>query len=81
MSRVIMKNGDVVNLEYYDWSVYRSPIQLQILARELRQKGEDCQNTYPGQKIIFCFSSEGGAIPDLVRSELTSLGIELQTWP
>lgn len=81
MSRVVMKNGDIVNLESYDWSAYQSPVQVQTVARELREKAEDCKSEYPGQKIIFCFNSDFGAVPDPVRDALTPLGIELQTWP
>lgn len=81
MSRIVMKNGDIVNLESYDWGQYRSPVQVQAIARELREKAEDCQNAYPGQKVIFCFNSNFGAVPAIVRNELTSLGIELQSWP
>ena len=81
MSRVVMKNGDIVNLESYDWSAYRSPVHVQAVARELREKAETCKNDYPGQKVIFCFNSDFGTIPDLVRNELTSLGVELQSWP
>jgi hypothetical protein len=81
MSRAVMKNGDIVNLESYDWSAYRSPIQLTAVARELREKAESCKNDYPGQKIIFCFNSAFGAVPDPVRAELTTLNVELQSWP
>lgn len=81
MSRVIMKNGDVVNLESYDWQAYRSPVQLQAIARELRDKAESCKSDYPGQKVIFCFNTDFGTVPASVENELTSLGVEVQTWP
>ncbi len=81
MSRAVMKNGDIVNLESYDWSSYRTPVQLTAVARELREKAENCKNDYPKQKIIFCFNSEFGPVPDPVRAELTALNVELQTWP
>jgi len=81
MSRVIMKNGDVVNLESYDWKAYRSPVQLQAIARELRDKAEICKSDYPGQKVIFCFNTDFGAVPQTVENELASLGVEIQTWP
>jgi hypothetical protein len=81
MSRVVMKNGDIVNLESYDWSAYRSPVQMQAIARELREKAESCKNDYPGQKVIFCFDADFGAVPKPVENELTSMGVELQNWP
>lgn len=81
MSRVVMKNGDIVNLETYDWRAYRSPVQLAVIARELRDKAEQCKNDYPGQKVSFCFNSEFGAVPDAVKKELEQLGVEVQTWP
>lgn len=81
MSRVIMKNGDVVNLETYDWETYKGPIQLAIVARELAAKASSCLNDYPGHKVSFCFNSEFGAIPEQVRRELETLGVEVQTWP
>lgn len=81
MSRAVMKNGDIVNLESYDWSAYRSPVQLQIVAREIRQKAESCMNDYPGHKIIFCFNSEFGTVPTQVQNDLTALNVEVQIWP
>ncbi|HEY1351810.1 MAG TPA: hypothetical protein VGF67_19495 [Ktedonobacteraceae bacterium] len=81
MSRVIMKNGDVVDLESYDWKAYRSPVQLQAITRELRDKAESCKSEYPGQKVIFCFNANFGAVPPSVEHELLSLGIEIETWP
>ena len=69
MSRMVMKNGDVVNLETYDWRAYRSSVQLAVIARELRTKAEQCKNDYPGQKVSFCFNSEFGVVPDEVKKE------------
>lgn len=81
MSRVVMKNGDIVNLESYDWSAYQSPTLRQAVIHELRAKAESCKNDYPGQKVIFCFNSDFGAVPDQVRNALTALDIELENWP
>ena len=81
MSRMVMKNGDIVNLESYDWNSYRSPVQIQAVARELRQKAESCKNDYPGQKVIFCFNAEFGAVPKPVQDELAALNVEIQSWP
>lgn len=81
MSRILMKNGDIINLESYDWTAYKSSTHVQAVARDLRDKAESCQNDYPGHKIIFCFNSDFGAVPDPVQNALTSLGVELQTWP
>lgn len=81
MSRVVMKNGDIVNLESYDWHTYRRSVELAVISRELRTKAEQCQNDYPGQKVIFCFSSEFGTIPVEVKQALESLGVEVQSWP
>jgi glycyl-tRNA synthetase beta subunit len=81
MSRIVMKNGDIVNLESYDWRAYQSPVQLAVITRELREKAEQCKNDYPGHKVSFCFDSEFGAIPDAVKKALEQLGIDVQTWP
>ena len=81
MSRIVMKNGDIVNLESYDWRAYQSPVQLATITRELRNKAEQCKNDYPGQKVSFCFNSEFGTVPDPVKQALESLGVEIQSWP
>lgn len=81
MSRIVMKNGDIVNLESYDWRAYQSSAQRAVITRELRDKAEQCKNDYPGQKISFCFNSEFGAVPDEVKKALESLGIDIQSWP
>ncbi|GCE05492.1 hypothetical protein [Dictyobacter aurantiacus] len=81
MSRMVMKNGDIVNLETYDWSTYRGPVQLAAVVREIREKASRCQSDYPGHKVIFCFNSEDGAVPNEVQTGLQDLGVEVQTWP
>lgn len=81
MSRIVMTNGDIVNLETYDWHAYQSAVQLSVITRELRYKAEQCKNDYPGQKVSFCFNSAFGAIPDAVKNALESLGVEVQSWP
>ncbi len=81
MSRVLMKNGDVVNLETYNWNVYKSPLQLSTVIKDLEDKASNCINDYPGHKVIFCFNSEPGAIPDTVKKALETLKVEVQTWP
>ena len=40
MSRMVMKNGDIVNLETYEWPVYRSAAQLATVVRELEAKAQ-----------------------------------------
>jgi hypothetical protein len=81
MSRMVMKNGDIVNLETYDWNTYQGPALRAALIQEIRAKANNCINDYPGQKIIFCFNSEAGAIPDDIKKMLQDLHIEIQTWP
>lgn len=81
MSRIVMKNGDIVNLESYDWRAYRSSVQLTVLARELRIKAEQCKNDYPGHKVIFQFNSAAGAVPEPIKQALETLDVDVQTWP
>ncbi len=81
MSRIVMKNGDIVNLESYDWHAYRSSVQLAVITRELRVKAEQCKNDYPGQKVSFQFNSEFGAVPAEVKQALEALNVDVQTWP
>ncbi len=81
MSRMVMKNGDIVNLETYEWPVYRSAAQLATVVRELEAKAQRCINDYPGHKVSFCFNSEFGAVPERVKTALEAQGVEVQTWP
>ncbi len=81
MNRVVMKNGDVINLESYDWKSVQDSEQLDQVIGELRQKAENCKNDYPGRTVHFCFNSQYGSIPDKVKVALGALDIAVEKWP
>jgi hypothetical protein len=81
MQRAVMKNGDIVHLESYDWGAYRTPAQLSLVIRELQDHLDASRNAYPGQKIIVNFNSAFGSVPDRVQQALKTAGAEIQSWP
>ncbi|HEU5382347.1 MAG TPA: hypothetical protein VFV38_43595 [Ktedonobacteraceae bacterium] len=82
MSRVIvMKNGDIVCLESYDWPEYRSLVLINSAIHELVSKAAACQSRYPGQAVRFCFNSEYGEVPQVVKTALEAQGIVVERWP
>jgi hypothetical protein len=77
---MIMKNGDVVIVESYEWRTLDG-VELAALVRELEAAARTCMIDYPGEKVRFCFNSAEGPVPQPVRSALEAIGATVETWP
>src|SRR5262249_34036085 len=80
LNRMIMKNGDVVIVESYEWGTLAG-IELAALVRELEDAARSCMIDHPGGTVRFCFNSAEGAVPQSVRSALEAIAAKVETWP